>query len=121
MAKTKDTKITSVEQLQKKMSACTECLNKKFNGEDGKRHLLVCGGTGCLSSHSKEIRESFEKEQRDFILKQKIHKLNEELGINVDKQTEASIYAERVEKLDSPDSKTFKAHFHSNIRGGKNV
>lgn len=28
---------------------------------------------------------------------------------------------DRIEKLDSPDSKTFKAHFYSKIRGGKNV
>lgn len=46
-----------------------------------------------------EIRESFEKEQRDFILKQKINKLNEELGINVDKGTEVSLYQTRIEEL----------------------
>lgn len=47
-----------------------------------------------------EIREQFEKEQRDFILKQKINKLNEELGLNVDKQTEVTLFNEKIESLD---------------------
>lgn len=46
-----------------------------------------------------EIREGFEKEQRDFILKQKINKLNEELGLNVDKQTEISLLNDKVNQL----------------------
>lgn len=55
------------------------------------------------SKIDEEIRESFEKEQRDFILKQKIAKLNEELGINVDKQTEVSIYNKKIELLNVND------------------
>lgn len=47
-----------------------------------------------------EIRETFEKEQRDYILKQKIYKLNEELGLNVDKQTEVELFKQKLEKLD---------------------
>lgn len=47
-----------------------------------------------------EINESLNKEERDFILKQKISKLNEELGVNVDKQTEVSLYNETIDKLD---------------------
>lgn len=46
-----------------------------------------------------EIRESFDKEQRDYILKQKISKLNEELGINADKQTEISLYNRIIDEL----------------------
>lgn len=46
-----------------------------------------------------EIRISFEKDQRDFILKQKIAKLNEELGTNVDKQTEVMEYQNKVNDL----------------------
>lgn len=52
------------------------------------------------SKIDEEIRESFEKEQRDLILKQKVAKLNEELGINADKQTEVSLYRNKIEKLD---------------------
>lgn len=47
-----------------------------------------------------EIREAFDKEQRDYILKQKISKLNEELGLNADKQLEVSLFNERIEGLD---------------------
>ena len=47
-----------------------------------------------------EIREKFEKEQRDYILKEKINKLNNELGILTDKQLEVNKYKELLEKLD---------------------
>lgn len=47
-----------------------------------------------------EIRDSLEKEQRDFIIKQKISKLNEELGLNVSKEAEVSIYNEIIDRLD---------------------
>ena len=50
----------SFEEFDKKSNACVECIEKKFNGQDGKRHILVCGGTGCLSSRSEEIIKSFE-------------------------------------------------------------
>ncbi|MCQ2452207.1 MAG: NADH-quinone oxidoreductase subunit NuoF [Oscillospiraceae bacterium] len=33
----------------------------KFSGAGSKRFVVLCGGTGCLSSHSAEIREEFEK------------------------------------------------------------
>lgn len=47
-----------------------------------------------------EIREKFEKEQRDFILKEKINKLNKELGILTDKQVEINHYKELLNSLD---------------------
>jgi len=46
--------------LDKKIKSCEQCFNDKLKGNDGKRHVLVCGGTGCLSSESKEILEKFE-------------------------------------------------------------
>lgn len=46
-----------------------------------------------------EIREKFEKEQRDFILKEKINKLNNELGILTDKQLEINHYKEQLDDL----------------------
>jgi len=46
-----------------------------------------------------EIREKFEKEQRDFILKEKINKLNKELGILTDKQLEINHYKELLDNL----------------------
>ena len=52
--------IKSFEELAAKQAACTECLSAKFKGEGGKRAIILCGGTGCLSSHSAEIRQKFE-------------------------------------------------------------
>ena len=50
-----------------------------------------------------EIREKFEKEQRDYILKEKINKLNNELGIMTDKQVEVNHYKELLDDLVIPD------------------
>ena len=50
-------KIRNEKQLHEKIEHCSSCLEKKFSGADGKKHLVVCGGTGCLSSNSGEILE----------------------------------------------------------------
>ncbi|MEG2269906.1 MAG: NADH-quinone oxidoreductase subunit NuoF [Bacilli bacterium] len=52
-------KINNFTELDKKLHSCSECLNKKFTGENGKRAIVVCGGTGCLSSNSQEILDRF--------------------------------------------------------------
>ena len=51
--------INNFEELDKVTVDCTSCLDAKFSGSDGKRHIVLCGGTGCLSSHSAEIKEKF--------------------------------------------------------------
>ena len=53
--------INSVDKLNDKITACTKCLDDKIAGADGKRHIVLCGGTGCLSNNSAEIRERFVK------------------------------------------------------------
>ncbi len=53
--------IKTFEELESKQVACSKCLDGKFAGENGKRAIVLCGGTGCLSSNSAEIRERFEK------------------------------------------------------------
>lgn len=53
--------IRNFEELEKTSANCGKCLDAKFTGADGKRHVVLCGGTGCLSSHSREIKEEFEK------------------------------------------------------------
>ena len=53
--------IRNFEELEKASANCGKCLDAKFTGTDGKRHVVLCGGTGCLSSHSHEIKEEFEK------------------------------------------------------------
>ncbi|MBR2635351.1 MAG: 4Fe-4S binding protein [Clostridia bacterium] len=53
--------IRSFEELKEKQEQCGKCLAAKFRGETGKRAVVLCGGTGCLSSHSAEIQEKFVK------------------------------------------------------------
>ena len=61
-----------------------------------------------------EIRKRFEKEQRDYILKEKINKLNNELGILTDKQLEINNYNEILDKLEISDK--IKNKFRNEIR-----
>ena len=53
--------IDSVAMIEEKVASCTSSFNDKVTGNDGKRHILLCGGTGCLSSNSREIKEKFEE------------------------------------------------------------
>ena len=53
--------IDTMDKLSEHIAACTHSLDTKLSGADGKRHIVLCGGTGCLSNHSKEIRERFEE------------------------------------------------------------
>ena len=62
----------SFEEFDKKSNHCVECINEKFNGKDGKRHILVCGGTGCLSSSSEEIIHKFEELIKENHLEDKV-------------------------------------------------
>ena len=54
--------IKNFEDLEKQSHDCSACLKAKFSGADGKRHILICGGTGCLSSDANAIKEEFEKQ-----------------------------------------------------------
>ena len=53
--------IRNQEELNKKICACTNKLDAKFSGTNGKRSIVICGGTGCLSSNSEQILETFQK------------------------------------------------------------
>ena len=53
--------IATVEALNDRISELSAALDSKIQGTDGKRHIVLCGGTGCLSSHSDKIKEKFEK------------------------------------------------------------
>ena len=64
--------IKTVEQLNEKIAACSQCLGDKISGKDGKRHIVLCGGTGCLSNHSQEIREKFVKVLEEKGLSEKV-------------------------------------------------
>ena len=54
-------KIKNFADLNAATSKCSACMDAKFTGSDGKRHVVLCGGTGCLSSHSAEIKVEFER------------------------------------------------------------
>ena len=55
--------IKNFQQLDEMGAKCAACLDGKFTGNDGKRHIVLCGGTGCLSSRSDEITKEFERSQ----------------------------------------------------------
>ncbi len=48
-------------ELDAKICSCEEALTKKIDGSSGKRAILLCGGTGCLSSNSMDIKAKFEE------------------------------------------------------------
>ena len=47
-------------ELDSAVCRCTEALNAKLEGTNGKRAILLCGGTGCLSSNSMDIKGKFD-------------------------------------------------------------
>ena len=51
--------ISTVTDLNERFEALSKSLDDKIKGGDGKRHIVLCGGTGCLSAHSTEIMERF--------------------------------------------------------------
>ena len=53
--------IKSFDELNSKISVCSDNLDAKFSGTNGKRAIVLCGGTGCLSSNSAEIKSKFEE------------------------------------------------------------
>ena len=48
-------------ELDKKICSCTDALTAKMDGSNGKRAILLCGGTGCLSSNSMDIKGKFDE------------------------------------------------------------
>jgi len=47
-------------ELDAKICSCTDALKAKLDGSNGKRAILLCGGTGCLSSNSMDIKDKFD-------------------------------------------------------------
>lgn len=65
-------KIKTLQDLENKIARCSECVSNKFSGKDGKRHIVVCGGTGCLSSDSQKIIDNFNQLIKDKHLEDKV-------------------------------------------------
>ena len=71
--------IKSQQALTEKIASCTKCLEDKLSGNNKKRSVLVCGGTGCLANEAKDIllklKEEIKKIRYDIAnryLKEKI-------------------------------------------------
>ena len=64
--------IKTAEQLNSRIDAATKAVHDKFHGLDGKRHIAICGGTGCLSSNSQEIMDEFIKLFKEYGLEDKV-------------------------------------------------
>lgn len=58
---------------------------------------------GLNEKIEKEIRDNFEKEQKEIVLKEKINKINEELGITSDRQEEIKSFRKKLDKLTISD------------------
>ena len=52
--------IKNFEELAQLQAVCTATLSDKFSGKGEKRAIVLCGGTGCLSSNSAEIKEKID-------------------------------------------------------------
>ena len=68
--------IKNFEELAQLQATCTATLSDKFSGKGEKRAIVLCGGTGCLSSNSAEIKEKI-----DALLKEK--GLTERISCNI--------------------------------------
>ncbi len=64
--------IKTFEDLNEQIALCTKNLKGKFSGENGKRALVLCGGTGCLSSNSEDIKNAFDAAIKEKGLEDKI-------------------------------------------------
>lgn len=69
------TRIESFEQLRQKYEECKSLVEVRADLDyDGdKKFILVCGGTGCVSSKSLQIVEQFEKLIKEHGLENKVH------------------------------------------------
>ena len=64
--------IKNFDELKQTSAKCASCLSAKFTGEDGKRHIVLCGGTGCLSSRADEITTLINKKVEEKGLQDKV-------------------------------------------------
>ena len=49
------------EQLLNKIAECRKAFEAKNDPKTLKKSINICGGTGCMSAHSEEIKNRFEK------------------------------------------------------------
>ncbi len=64
--------IKTEKDLAVKISECSSCLQNKFSGQNGKRSIIICGGTGCISSNSLDILGKFEALIKENKMEEKV-------------------------------------------------
>ena len=65
-------RITSPESLQKEIDSCTKAFDAKIKGTNGKRAVVVCGGTGCIANASVDIQKALEDEIKAHGIEDKV-------------------------------------------------
>ena len=62
----------SCEELRAKIDEYKAELDGKFNGADGKRYVMLCGGTGCVAGGTHQIKDKFEELIKEYGLEDKV-------------------------------------------------
>ena len=78
-------KIQSVLGFEKCSGTCEKIFRAKFDGSDGKRAILICGGPGCLANDSKGIMDEFIKLIAENSIEERVVSLQDEKKELVDK------------------------------------
>ena len=65
-------KINNEKELLSRVEHCAKCIDKKFHPQDGKKAIVICGGTGCLSSDSQLILDRFQEIIKEKGLQEKV-------------------------------------------------
>ena len=60
------------EELRAKIAEYTAELDGKFNGAEGKRYIMLCGGTGCIAGGTMDIKGEFERYIKEYDLQDKV-------------------------------------------------
>ena len=64
--------IKNFEELKKRIAEDEVAFKAKFDGSDGKRWLMLCGGTGCVASGANKVKERFEQLIKEKNLEKKV-------------------------------------------------
>ena len=64
--------IRTADELRSRIAEARKMVEEKHSGSNGKRSIVLCGGTGCLSSNSLEIKNKFEELIKENELEEKI-------------------------------------------------
>ena len=65
-------KLVSAAVLEQNIAACTKELAAKIDGTNGKRAIVVCGGTGCIANDSVNIQAEIERLVKENHLEDKV-------------------------------------------------